>query len=103
MINKQKFAIFVKQNVYWWGNDRPSLDVDAVLRFILAKRPRYVEEMARKDFGFTDNDFRQALRRTPPGLFWGVGAEEKWNETNRRLGIEPPLPFPRSSVSDWIL
>ena len=43
VIDKEKFAKFVDKYVYWWGGYRPDPDVDAALRFILAKQPRYVE------------------------------------------------------------
>ncbi|MGD9665977.1 MAG: hypothetical protein AB7U31_00815 [Synergistaceae bacterium] len=100
-VNKEKFAKFVYENVYWWGGYRPDPDVDAVLRFILAKRPRSVEDMAREQFGFTDEDFIRALKDTRPGLFWGVGIEQKWENINKRFGIDPPLSFPKNSIKDW--
>lgn len=99
--DKERFKKFVKENVYWWGEERPDPDVDAVLRFILAKCPRSVEDMARAQFGFTDADFIHALRNTPTGLFCGVGIEEKWDGINGRLGIDPPLTFPKNSPEDW--
>lgn len=99
--NDSRFRKFVEENVYWWGDRRSELNVDAVLCFILAKHPRSVEDMAREQFGFTDDDFIRALKGTPPGLFWGVGIEKKWNEINARLGIDPPLPFPKNSPEDW--
>lgn len=68
---------------------------------ILAKQARYVEDMAREQFGFTDEDFIRALKDTRPGLFWGVGIEQKWENINKRLGIDPPLPFPKNSIKDW--
>ena len=102
-VNNERFAKFVHDNVYWWGGYRPDPDVDAALRFILAKQPRYVEDMAREQFGFTDEDFIRALKDTRPGLFWGVGIEQKWENINKRLGIDPPLPFPKNSIKDWEL
>ena len=57
--------------------------------------------MAREQFGFTDEDFIRALKDTRPGLFWGVGIEQKWENINKRLGIDPPLPFPKNSIKDW--
>lgn len=50
--------------------------------------------MAREQFGFTDKDFAEALKVTPPGSYWGVAPEEHWRRNNLRLGINPPLPFP---------
>lgn len=46
IIDKEKFAKFVNKYVYWWGGCRPDPDVDAALRFMLAKCPRFVENMA---------------------------------------------------------
>ena len=102
-VNKEQFAKFVDKYVYWWGGYRPDPDVDDALRFMLAKQPRYVEDMAREQFGFTDDDFIRALKDTRPGLFWGVGIEQKWENINKRLGIDPPLPFPKNSIMDWEL
>ena len=101
LYNAHEFEKFVNEHVYWWGEKRPAPDVNAALRFILAKQPRYVEQIARDKFGFTDNDFKNALMDTPPGLFWGPGAKEYWYDVNRRLGITPSLPFPESTAEDW--
>lgn len=97
-IDIKEFSHFAQKHVYWWGGERDNIDVAAVLRLILARRPAYVERLARERFGLTDNDSREALRSTPPGLFWGPGAEEHWNEINARLGIVPPLPFPKRDI-----
>lgn len=70
-INRDEFRAFVQKYVYWWGNDRSDFDVQAVLSFILAQRPAYVERMARDRFGFTDSDFIEALKNIQPGIFWG--------------------------------
>ena len=76
IIDKEKFAKFVNKYVYWWGGCRPDHDVDAALRFMLAKCPRFVENMAREQFGFTNDDFIRTLKGTPPGLFWGSGSRK---------------------------
>lgn len=96
-INKDEFQEFIRKYVYWWGENRSDFNTRAVLSFILAQRPPYVEQIARDRFGFTDNDFIEALKDIQPGIFWGVGAEEHWNNVNKRLGINPPLPFPTNS------
>lgn len=97
-INNNEFCLFAQKYIYWWGNDRSDCEPLAALSFLLAQRPPYVEQMARARFGFTDEDFAEALRSTPPGIFWGVGAEEHWKRTNIRLGIIPPLPFPQNKT-----
>lgn len=96
-IDNSEFLEFIRKYVYWWGDNRSDFDTQAVLSFILAQRPPYVEQMVRERFGFTDNDFIEALKNIQPGIFWGVGAEELWNSVNARLGINPPLPFPNNS------
>lgn len=93
-IEIDKFREFAQKHVYWWGKERPNIDVLATLSFILAQCPPYVEKMAREQFGFTDQDFAEALKVTPPGSYWGVAPEEHWRRNNLRLGINPPLPFP---------
>ncbi len=53
-MDKEHFRMFVIENVCWWGEQHSNPDVDAVLRFILDKRPKYVEDMVREKSGFTD-------------------------------------------------
>lgn len=83
---------FAHEYVFWWGERWDKVDVAALLNFILAKCTVEVEVLARKKFGFTDEDFRAALHCTPPGLFI---FQTDWEDTNRRFGIVPPLPFPK--------
>ena len=97
-VNLKEFTDFAQKHVYWWGETRSNINVGAVLRLILARKSAYVENMARERFGFTDDDFCEALHDTPPGLFWGPGAEEHWDEVNVRFGIVPPLPFPKRDI-----
>ena len=96
-IDIDKFREFAQKHVYWWGKERPNIDILATLSFILAQCPPYVEKMAREQFGFTDQDFAEALKITPSGSYWGVAPEEHWRRNNLRLGIDLPLPFPNSS------
>ena len=93
-VDEKAFLDFAQNKVYWYGKTRSNVDVSSVLQTILDKKPAFIEAEAREKFGFTDEDFREALKLTPPGLFWGVGAEQKWVKINIRLGITPPLPFP---------
>jgi hypothetical protein len=48
-------------------------------------------EHAKTVFGFTDEDFVNALKAAKPGLFIYREQWEKWNKT---FEIDPPLPFP---------
>ena len=60
-----------------------------------------MENEARRIFGFTDGDFREALKSTPPGMFLH---RERWAEVNRRFHFDPPLPFPRRDIAaEWAM
>lgn len=87
---------FAQTFVSWYGEERDQVDVDSMLVTILAKRGRNVEEMAREKFGFSNDDFRRALKKTRPGMFI---LRERWDAVNRRFGFDPPLPFPKSKFS----
>lgn len=91
VIDKEKFAKFVNKYVYWWGGCRPDPDVDAALRFMLAKCPRFVENMAREQFGFTNDDFIRALKGTPPRTLLGGRDREKVERDKRQVGDRPAL------------
>ena len=95
-VDIDKYRELAQKYVYWWSKERPDIDVLVTLSFILAQRPPYVEKLAREQFGFTDQDFAEALKITPPGLYCGVAPEEHRRRNNLRLGINPPLPFPDS-------
>ncbi len=47
---------------------------------------------AKKYYGYTDEDFRQALYNAEPGI---IMYEHIWELWNKRLNIDPPLPFPK--------
>ncbi len=47
---------------------------------------------AKKHYGYTDDDFRQALYNAEPGI---IMYEHIWELWNKRLNINPPLPFPK--------
>ena len=95
-VNQQALLEFAEKNVYWCGGERSRVDVSDVLQTILARKPRSVENEARRIFGFTDGDFREALKSTPPGMFLH---RERWAEVNRRFHFDPPLPFPRRDIA----
>jgi hypothetical protein len=82
---------FAKQIVWFGGPERCVSDIAAFLAFIMAKSVPSAFEHAKMAFGFTDEDFRNALKTAKPGLFI---YPEQWERWNRSLGIEPPLPFP---------
>lgn len=85
------FTEFAKE-VVWFGGIEQQGDKYPFLAFLMAKGMPEAYEHARKVFGFTDEDFRQALRQAKAGLFV---YEEEWLEWNKKLGIEPALPFPK--------
>ena len=95
--NENELRNFAHEHVFWWGDRWHHVDRNALLVFILAKKTTETEELARERFGFTDEDFKEALRQTPPGLFL---FPSDWEETNRRFGIIPPLPFPKISPEE---
>lgn len=94
-IDQETLNAFAQKNVYWWGKERTNTDLDSMLVFILAKHTEHVEDLARKELGVTDEDFRRALQKAAPGVFMWKG---HWEEVNKRFGFDPPLPFPEL---DW--
>lgn len=93
-ISQQKIDKIAEEKVYWFGGKRKNQDLDSMLVFILAKKPRMAESVM-AELGLTDEDFRRALRSAAPGVFvW----ESSWIKQNERFGIDPPLPFP---TLDW--
>ena len=47
---------------------------------------------AKKFFGYTDDDFREALYNAEPGI---IMYKHIWEFWNKQLNIDPPLPFPK--------
>lgn len=90
--NTKEFTEFANKNVYWWC-EVETADVNDVLVMIMAKHTQALEKEARERFGFTDEDFRNALKTARPGIF---ARAELWEKVNQRLGINPPLPFPKN-------
>ena len=66
------------------------------LVFLLAHMPEDVITYAQKTFNITDADFIDALKTAKPGVFI---YESEWTRCNDKLGIVPPLPFPRKTWS----
>lgn len=91
-IDESELRKFANEYVFWWGDGWHKVDIAALLNFILAKKTIDVEILARKKFGFVDEDFKAALHCAPPGLFM---FQSDWEEVNLRFGIIPPLPFPK--------
>lgn len=83
---------FARQVVWFDGPERRAIDPYALLAFIMAKSVPSAYRHARECFGFTDEDFREALRRAKPGLFV---YPEQWAKWNKELEIDPPLPMPK--------
>jgi len=85
------FKTFAKQ-VVWFPSEEQQGEKYPFLVLLMARGPRSAYEHARKVFGFTDEDFREALRQAKPGVFM---TEERWERWNKELGFVPPLPLPR--------
>ena len=83
---------FAAQIVWFDGPERRVSDTADFLAFIMAKSVPSAFEHAQKAFGFTDDDFRNALRSAKPGLF---AYKDQWERWNMALQINPPLPFPQ--------
>jgi len=84
------FYEFAKQVVWFDGVERQG-ERHHFLAFLMARGPRSAYEHARQAFGFTDEDFRDALRHAKPGVFI---YPENWEAWNTELGIVPALPLP---------
>lgn len=88
---------FARQIVWYDSPEQRLTDIDAFLVFVMAKSVPSAYEHARAAFGFTDEDFRRALKRAKPGIFVYPAHWLKWNQ---QLGITPPLPFPERTWKD---
>jgi len=84
------FREFAKQ-VVWFGGEEQQGVKYPFLVFLMARGTRNAYEHARREFGFTDEDFREALRQAKAGVFM---YPERWEQWNAELGITPALPFP---------
>jgi hypothetical protein len=87
----QDFQQFAKQ-VVWFGSEEQRGVKYPFLAFLMACGTHKAYEHARQIFGFTDEDFREALRQAKAGVFM---YQEEWDSWNAELGITPALPFPK--------
>jgi len=85
------FKTFAKE-VVWFPSEEQQGEKYPFLVFLMARGSTNAYNHARKVFGFTDDDFREALRQAKPGVFM---YQENWEEWNAKLGLVPPLPFPK--------
>jgi hypothetical protein len=85
------FQAFAKQ-VVWFGGEEQQGVKYPFLAFLMGRGARAAYDHARCVFGFTDEDFREALRRAKAGVFI---YQEEWERWNTELGFVPPLPFPK--------
>ncbi|MDR2696216.1 MAG: hypothetical protein LBC79_07565 [Deltaproteobacteria bacterium] len=85
------FQTFAKQIVWFGGEEQQGVKYP-LLAFLMARGPRSAYDHARRVFGFTDEDFREALRQAKAGVFM---YQEVWERWNTELGFVPPLPFPK--------
>jgi hypothetical protein len=58
----------------------------------MARCPEGALHYAKKTFGLTDADFRDALVNSSPGQFI---YESNWNKWCKILGFDSPIPYPR--------
>lgn len=86
------FRRFAARSIWNMTVDEALADMDAFLVHLMAKTPEGFFNVVKKEFGLTNEDFIDALRKAPPGEFI---YKENWLEWNDKLGINPPLPFPR--------
>lgn len=97
--NTRRHADFAKSVIWWSNNNDIHLDLPSqnYMLAMLLGRNGTREQEAREKYGYTDEDFREALRHAPAGSFMTL---KDWEATNRRFGIDPPLPFPRPA---WVI
>lgn len=86
----RNFQEFTRQ-VVWFGGVEREGEKYPFLAFLMARGPRAAYEHARQTFGFTDEDFREALRHAKAGTFI---YPDRWERWNAELGFTPALPFP---------
>jgi len=86
------FKKFVNSLMWNQSADEALTDLNAFLVHLMARCPEGAFRYAKKRFGLTDDDFREALQHSSPGEFIYESNWEKWNEI---LGFSPPIPYPR--------
>jgi len=90
--NSKEFRAFANNAVWYMQPNEALADINFFLVHIMAKLPEAAFDYAKNRFKLTEDDFVEALRNAPPGEFI---YEENWAEWNEKLGLNPPLPFPR--------
>lgn len=84
-----KFA----ESIIWFQSAECILkNQNTFLLYILRAPETIAYNHAKKYFGYTDDDFRQALYNAEPGI---IMYEHIWELWNKRLNINPALPFPK--------
>lgn len=88
----EKFRHFTARSLWNMTVDEALADMDGFLVHLMAKTPKGFFNYLKREFGFTNEDFIEALRNATPGEFI---YKENWLEWNEKLGITPPFPFPK--------
>ncbi len=84
-----KFA----ESIIWFQSAEYILKHQNTFLLYIMRVPETTAYMhAKKYFGYTDDDFRQALYNAELGI---IMYEHIWELWNKRLNINPPLPFPK--------
>lgn len=87
-----EFKKFANNLVWNQTPDEALVNMNDFLAHLMARCPEGAFHYAKKIFGLTDDDFREALVNSPPGEFI---YESNWNKWCAILGFEPPIPYPR--------
>ena len=78
--------------VWYMSPDQALEDMDFFLVHIMGRTPEKVTDHLKEKFKITNDDLIKALHNARPGIFM---YEDYWNKWNDKLGLDPPLPFPR--------
>ena len=90
-----KFAVWYDCEERFIKDDR---SFKHFLVHLLAHSPESYIEHAKNNFGVTDDDLREAMSSAKPGVFM---FEKEWISCCKKLGIDPPLPYPRINWDDY--
>jgi hypothetical protein len=83
--------LFAARFVWFTQPEKALADKDSFLAHVMARGSEKTFHHACEHFGYTKEDFIQALHAAQPGDFL---YEKTWLFWNDFLGISPPLPFP---------
>jgi hypothetical protein len=89
--NSLEFKELARCFVWYESPDEALANINSFLAHIMARCPESVFMYAKEHFGLTDDDFREALKYSDPGVFI---YQSNWDKWNKILGIDPPLPPP---------